>query len=167
MLNNHTEKDIPSENSVASCDPILPPFPFQSSALNNLKSSQISPLPLENLHVPRNFSRTSEYSSYSTEQLIPSHRVSVLSEETIENRSSQFKFEKSVQSSLKLMNCTQKFCNSCRTNTYFSERYELPRLNIAQHFFYLLQSLKCCSEPKRVGNYHKKMQFCIYCGNNL
>lgn len=133
---------------------------------NNNKLSQISLVPLESIYLSRNVSHFSDYGlSFTTEQIVHSNRVSMVSEETIEGNYPQFRFENKVQNSLKLMNFHQKFCITCNTNTYFSERYELQKLNFLQFIKYWFQSLKCCSEPKTVGKYHMKIFYCIYCGS--
>ena len=93
--------------------------------------------------------------------------MSIISEETTEVYTNQFKFETQVQNSLKLQHPVQKFCNVCRSNTYVVEKYELQRLNTFQYFSYWLQNLKCCSEPKMIGKFHVTKFYCIFCGNNV
>ena len=135
MSQNQTHKDrnsyISAKNSVTSI------IRLSSSNKSIIKSSHASLHPLEITYLSRNLSHSSEnFSSFNTEQIMPSNRISVLSEDTTEAHSSQFKFEKKIQNTLKSINYIQKFCNVCRTNTYFIERNELQQLNALQYLSY-------------------------------
>ena len=131
------------------------------------KLSQVSFVPLENIYLSRNGSYLSECGlSFSTEQIQPSNRISML-EDTIEICSTQFKFERKVQNSLRPKSNFQKFCNKCKTNVYFVEKKELAKLSFLQVLNYWIKSLRCCSEPTILGKFHVKRLYCIYCGSSV
>lgn len=144
----------------------LPPS-LATQSNNTNKASSNSHIPLENAHLTRNVSYFSEYAmSFTTEQISHSNRESTITEETTEITSPQFRFEKKVQNALRLLNLHQKFCSSCKTNTYFSVRYELQDLNFFQFINYWIQTFKCCNESMNIEKYHIKKLYCVYCGND-
>lgn len=135
---------------------------------NTTKLSQISLIPLDHVYLPRQFSYISDnMSSFTTEQVLHSNRVSVLIDDATEISFSQFRFERKVQNSLKMIKCPLYYCDHCQSTTYCIEKHELQSLNPLQFLSYWFKYLKCCSEPKVLREYYIKKMFCIYCGNNI
>ena len=131
--------------------------------LKSLKNSSFLE-PLENFCVSRNGRNFSDVGlSFTTEEMSPSYRVSVVSDDGTEVNVHQFNFEYMTQKRLKHLAIQVKFCKFCKSNGFFIEKKVIVKLDFIQMVSYLFHSLRCCSDPKVMGKFLVKKSFCIYC----
>ena len=145
---------------VPNCDSLT------ETLLKSLKNSSFLE-PLENFYLSRNGSNFSDLGiSFTTEQVTPSHRVSIVSDDGTEVNVHQFNFEYKTQKRLKYLSIQVKFCKFCRSNGFFIEKKVIQNLGLIQKLSYLFHSLRCCSDPIVMGKFLVKKLFCIYCGKS-
>jgi hypothetical protein len=120
---------------------------------------------IENFHMSRNGSNFSDIRlSFTTDEVVPSQRTSIVSDDQTEVNFYQFKFEQKIQSKLKTLSFQVKNCKWCKSTSYFLDKLVLQDLSFLQLISYWLESFRCCSDPKVLGKYLVKKSFCIYCG---